>query len=194
MENERLTLLFPKHSTERLMRKFGRTSSSISAQACALGLKKDPSQGYPGPDRNSRKWTEKEIAFLKKHYKRMKYLDVAAKLRRSSSSVNLKVQSLGFIKNKNKVWAVKEKKQLKKIYHQHTRKEVAEIFGCTLSSLSKQVRKLAIPGKYRLWTNAEIRYLAKNYKRLTLTQIAQHVKHSTKSIYEKARKLGLRKR
>ena len=187
-ERKQLRRLYPKYSDGWLTREFGRTSSAITSQVHLLGLKKDVSKGYRGRDSNGRKWTDREIAFLRNHYKKMSLIDIAAAMGRGCNSVNIKANRLGL--KKAKVWTSQEKEQLRKIYYERSINDLTHIFSRSRDSVKRQVRKMALPRKEPLWTNVEIKYLTKNYKRMTSTEIAMHVKHSPEAVRKKAQKLG----
>ncbi len=194
-ENMRLRLLFQKRSVMSLTDEFGRTFEAIVAHARILGLKKDASKGYRGPDRTWRKWTTKDIDFLREYHKSMSYLDIAAAMGRNRNSVAIESRRLGLRGfRKEQGWADEKKEQLKKIYREHSIKELAEIFGCSKNAVLTQARKLALSKKVSTWTNEEIRYLTKNYRLMTSTQLAKHIKHPPQMIRVKANSLGIRKR
>lgn len=194
-ENMRLRLLFPKCSVMSLPDEFGRTFEAIAAHARILGLKKDASKGYQGPDRTWRKWTRKDIDFLRKHHKSMSYPDIAAAMGRNRNSVAIECRRLGLKGfRKENGWTAEENERLKKIYREHSIEELAKIFGRSKNAILRKAKKLALSRKVSTWTNEEIRYLTKNYMLMTSTQLAKRLKHPPQMIRVKANSLGIRKR
>jgi hypothetical protein len=190
-EHKRLSQLFPKYSSWRLMLEFGRTPAAIATRASRLGLKKDVSKGYLGRDSNWRIWTKREIVLLRMHYKKMTSSDIAALLDRSCGSVATKARNLGL--RKAKVWTTQEKELLKKIYRRRPLGEVAQIFGRSMEAVSNQARKMEIAKKARRWTKAELKYLMKNWRIKTAEELSRRIRHSPMTIRGKFRALGLKK-
>ena len=101
LESRQFRLLYPKYSTQRLIYEFDRTEPAILSRACNLGLKKDVSKGYQRPPLpNRRRWTDREIEFLRKHHKTMTYTDIADVLERSSIATGQKLLALDLKKVK----------------------------------------------------------------------------------------------
>ena len=190
-EHKRLRRLYPIHSIGRLTREFGRTANSISCQASKLGLKKDISKGYRGPEGEYRLWTDEETAFLRRHYKKLTCSDIAAAIGRGCSAVAGKLSLLGL--RKATAWTAKENELLKKVYNKRPLRELTGIFGRSHNTISKQARKLKIPKRAKPWTNPQIKYMRKNYGWMTAMEMAKHVGHSPAMIRAKARKLGFSK-
>jgi len=190
LENQRLKLLYPKYSDGWLTREFGRTAPAILTQANILGLHKDVSKGYQPPLSDWRKWTGKETVFLLKHHKTMTFSDIAAAMGRSCNSVAAKTVRLGL--KKAKFWTPEEDGRLRQIYRQRSLEELSKIFKRAPGTVFTRARKLEIPKRARPWSKKELKYLAKNYHKMPLDQLAQQLNHSAIVISHKALQLGLR--
>ena len=195
LEDRQLKLLYPKYSDLRLVREFGRTAKALSARAGNLGLKKDVSKGYQRLLSGWRKWTGKEIGFLRKHYKTMMFSDIAAAMGRSCGSVGAKANRLGL--KKNKLWTTGEEKRLRQLYPKYSFKELAKEFNCSRYGLRVHAKKMGLPRKALpisgyTWSRKEIKYLTKNYHLMPADQLTKCGKHSIHAIRQRARELGLR--
>jgi DNA-binding CsgD family transcriptional regulator len=190
IENQRFRLLYPKYSIRWLIRNFGRTSSAILTQACILGLHKDAQKGYRFPLSDWKKWTNKEINFLKKHYKIMTFTQVADAMGRSCNSIATRIARMGI--KKAKFWTPKEDDRLRRIYRRHSLEELSKIFKRAPGTVFTRARKLKIPKRARPFSSEELKYLTKNYHLMPVDQIAQKLNRLTIVVAQKARKLGLK--
>ncbi len=188
-ENRRLRRLYPVHSNRRLAHEFGRTAQAVAGQAFLLGLKKLVSEGSRRGSAGWKKWSPKDIDFLRRHYKKMTFPDIAATMGRSCASVAVKAECLGL--KKIKVWTAEEKELLGKSYPGRTLKGLGDTFGCLEGVVSYQAKKMGISKKLRLWTDAEIKYLRENYGLMSSAQLAKYIGRSPRTVQVKASALGL---
>ncbi len=191
LENQRLMLLFPKYPDLRLAREFDRTLHAITNQAYNFGLKKDVSKGYQPPLSNQKKWTDKETGFLLKHYKTMRFSEIADALGRTCYSVDTKAKRLGL--KKDTLWTPKEEQRLRQLYSKHSLAELAKEFNRSVYLISLHAKKLGITGKEHPWSKDEIKYLIRNYRLVPADRLAEKLtRHPVNSIFHKARELGIR--
>jgi hypothetical protein len=190
-EKQRLILLYPKYSNRWLSRKFCRTSSSITTMADKLGLHKDYEKGYRRPLHDERKWTDRDINFLKKHYKTMTFTQIGDALMRTCASVSHQVKRQGL--KKARPWKPEEDDKLRQIYNKHSLEDLTKIFNRFQYAIYKRARKLKLPKRARQFSKKEIRYIKKKSHLIPLGQIAKELGRSISVVTHKAHSLGLKK-
>jgi len=99
-KEEKLKQLYPMHSNKEIAKILGLTPNQVGYKAYELDLRKDKGFRRVILDKNWKKrkdlWTEKEIALLKRLYKKGKTISEIAKvLQRSSTAVSSKAYELG---------------------------------------------------------------------------------------------------
>lgn len=116
--DEDITLLIKLYSTttnKNLAIKLDKSLSSVEKKGNQLGLSKDKEFRKEINKRNAslnsrcKIWTNKEITFLKKNYKKMSGKEIAKRLNRTYASIINKCQQLGL--NKNKKYSKKNYKK-----------------------------------------------------------------------------------
>ncbi len=189
-EKQRLILLYPKYSNRWLARKFERTSSSITSRADKLGLHKDYEKGYRRPLHDERKWTEREIKFLKKHYKTMTFTQIGDVLMRTNASVSHQVKRQGL--KKVRPWTAEEDNKLRQIYNKQPLEKLTKVFNRLQYAIYKRARKLEIPKRARQFSKKETKYLLKNYQKIPAERIAEELGRSISVVKQRAKSLGLK--
>ena len=80
---------FKEIGVAEMAKKLGRSAGSVSGKAHALGLTKKRTSG-----RSYKNWTESELSFLEDNINKKSTSTIAKKLKRTSSSVTSKIQTL----------------------------------------------------------------------------------------------------
>ena len=116
-----------------------RTKTSIIRKASSMGI--------ANKDRcpNGRKWSSKEIAYLKKWYNVKPNSEIAKHLRRTSRSVGNKASELELVfhkKTQDKPWTEKEVAYLEKMYYKHGTDYIAKKLHRTITSVRKKAANL----------------------------------------------------
>ncbi len=102
-------------------------------------------------------------------------------------------------KTKDKKWTKEEDEFLIK-HNDLPRKEVADLIGRTLSSVSNRYRilglkrpRILINEKQEAWSEDDLQYLRDNYYNFSKKELAKKLRRTTSAIQNKANKLGLKK-
>lgn|GEM_PF-6553075 len=92
-------------------------------------------------------WSEEEVQFLKKNYKKMTYYKIAKVLGKSYSSVYMKAYRLQLKKRKKNYWSVEEDRFIIENYPRMSVREIADALGRSKTSVSSKIKELRKQGK-----------------------------------------------
>ncbi|MBI4427704.1 MAG: hypothetical protein HY562_01145 [Ignavibacteriales bacterium] len=91
-----------------------------------------------------RKWTEEEIRFLKKHYKRNGRKFVADYLRRTQTSVAGQARQLGVLAEEHRPWTVFEDRYIRKNYGTKKSRSIAHTLRRSVHSVRARASKFKL--------------------------------------------------
>lgn len=147
-----------------------------------------------------RKWTEKEIEYVKKWYCKKPTAEIAKHLDRTEVSIRHKADRLGMSDKANCIrgeqWTDKELKYLKLWYGKKTVQEIASSLQRTQHSVQAKAQRLGITDsdkrvEGRPWTDKEMEYLERKYEKESSRNIAAKLKRTVNSVRRKAQSMGL---
>ncbi len=137
-----------------------------------------------------KRWTKKEIEFLKNNCKNVLYRDIAKMLGRTKSGVNRRAYLLN-LDGKKVMWTNKEVDFLKNNCGVMSYKDIAKKLGRTSNSVNHKAFRLNLVGIVD-WTKEEIEFLKKNYKTMLYRDVAKRLGKTYKSVAMKTSRLNLR--
>jgi len=147
-----------------------------------------------------RKWTKKEVEFLKKNYGKMSNKEIAKRLNRSYGSIQPKAKELGL---KFEYWTKRQINLLRELYPNESNKKISKIIKKNLSAINHMAKRLglkkdkkALSKIYREgkgWTEYKVKYLIENYPRGNTKEIAKRLKKKVGAIIAMAGYLGIKK-
>ncbi len=152
--------------------------------------------GLPKRTDEWRSWSDKETAYLIRHYKSKTLRELSAILGRKISSILGKAKNLNLTEGTPKTkWTADEINIVKKYYNQWSPAKIATKIGRTPGAIKQKAIALNLSDSVPRWTAEEIGILKKYYKILSTGKIAQKLTGRTlDSIRQKGIELGLRKR
>jgi len=175
---------YPIKGPTYVARKLGKTFSSVLAKAMRMGLRR----------KDFRKWSEWEIRYLKRNYRKKTARSIARTLKRSMDAIHIKAKHLHLIQPPAPAWTEEEKKLLIELFPNpnYSIAEIAQRLGRPEKGITKQARKLRLKRKF-FWTKEEHRFLARNYSRMTLREIARHLGKTERSVQHYANRHNFRR-
>ncbi len=179
-EEELLIKEFPAKTNKELTEMFNRSEKSIIQHAHTLNLHKD----------NQTLWKDDEVDFLKNHYNvDMTPLEIAKKLKRSTSSVKGKAFSIGLADNVE--WAQWQIDYLIDNYCYKTNEEIGKKIGRSGQAVSYKAFDLSLSINEN-WTDDEINIVKTNYLNKTMNELQRLLPGKTKGdILAYCHKIGL---
>ena len=94
------------------------------------------------PKRSKRRWTDKEIAFMKDYYGVLPAKEIAERLDRSYDAIRNKASELGI--TKDNTWSDKEIALLKALYGRMPASEIAKILDKTEAAIYHKASRLSL--------------------------------------------------
>ncbi len=88
-----------------------------------------------------KRWTKKEIEFLRKNYPKMETENISSQLKKSPNSITKKASRIGL---KKQIWADEEEQYLKENYNKKIRKDLAKELNKTIDSVAQRLSKLRL--------------------------------------------------
>lgn len=179
-EEELLIKEFPAKTNKELTEMFNRSEKSIIQHAHTLNLHKD----------KQTLWKDDEVDFLKNHYNvDMTPLEIAKKLKRSTSSVKGKAFSIGLADNVE--WAQWQIDYLIDNYCYKTNEEIGKKIGRSGQAVSYKAFDLSLSINEN-WTDDEINIVKTNYLNKTMNELQRLLPGKTKGdILAYCHKIGL---
>ena len=179
-EEELLIKEFPAKTNKELTEMFNRSEKSIIQHAHTLNLHKD----------KQTLWKNDEVDFLKNHYNvDMTPLEIAKKLKRSTSSVKGKAFSIGLADNVE--WAQWQIDYLIDNYCYKTNEEIGKKIGRSGQAVSYKAFDLSLSINEN-WTDDEINIVKTNYLNKTMNELQRLLPGKTKGdILAYCHKIGL---
>jgi outer membrane biogenesis lipoprotein LolB len=154
--------------------------------------------GLQGRNDDPQPWSDKETAFLIRHYQTKTRQELSTILGRTASSIHIQAIQLNLkdIIPPRLRWTHSENNVIKKYYKKWPTKRIAAKLGRTVGTVQKQAGVLGLwTRKYRPWTADEMDTIKKYYNILSNKKIAEKLKNRTpEAVKRKGIKLGLRKR
>ncbi|MBQ8993958.1 MAG: hypothetical protein IJ085_07605 [Turicibacter sp.] len=143
-----------------------------------------------------RKWTEKEILFLKENFSNMTDKELGEALNRSKGSIERKREQLNLYKSKMNFKVTSEIEE-EIINSDLPRADAIKFFSKKYPLSKNQIeyifKKNGIKSDCnKKWTNEEIEFIIDTHGELSVGEVASILKRSPTSVYKKKFKLGLR--
>mgnify|MGYP006278614541 CR=1 FL=1 len=95
------------------------------------------------------KWVDREVEFLKNHYKNLTYKEIGNFLNRSYKSVSRKAEDLGLKKKENRLWTESENQFLLVNYNKIPPIKIAQILNRTYAAVINRAESLDLYVDYR---------------------------------------------
>lgn len=152
-----------------------------------------------------RKWTEKEIKYLKENYPHKNASDFK-KLNRTINAIHSKAAKLGIRKKIHfswgspcRFWTRDELKKLKKLYPMGDTEVLVKIFNRTSAAIRGMANEIGIKkkcrgGHYRYWTQQEEKFLLENYHKYSIKELAGKLGRTYNSVSVKVYTMKLEKK
>jgi hypothetical protein len=93
-------------------------------------------------------WTDKEVCFLREHYKDMTGRELGDVLGRTPDAVQLKASAIGLSKPLKGAWSEEEEKYLKRMYLTLTIKQLADRLDRTEYSVKRKLQRMDLNKYY----------------------------------------------
>ena len=142
-----------------------------------------------------RRWTEDEIAFLKRKYNGTNASELAEVLNWTPRSVKSKASSLGIVERG--VWTSQDDAFLRENYLTLGAKECAKRLGRSLSAVHTRIREIgggrASIGPRVDWTKEELDYLRENYQTKSLDELTATLGRTKNAVLVRGQMLGVRR-
>jgi len=143
-----------------------------------------------------KKWTEDELEYLKKHYGKKSFEEIADALGRTVSAVQSKGPQLG-LSAQDYLWTEEEEQFLRENYLRLGAEECAKQLGRTVMAVHGKIRKTgggrpSIGPKVE-WTEQELDFLRENYQRLPWGELAEKLGRTEQAIQVRANMLGMQR-
>jgi len=139
-----------------------------------------------------KRWTEKEVEFLKKNYKDVSCDKVSKVLRRSCISIWAKAQKLQLYKMNHRIWNDEEIDYLKNNCKTMFYRKIGEILGKSYKAINMKAWKLGLYKDRVTWNSKETEFLRNNYTTIPPIKISEYLNKNYRSIITKANSLGLK--
>jgi len=143
-----------------------------------------------------KRWTQKEVEYLTKHYGKKGVEEIAEALGRTASAVQSKAPQLG-LSAQNNLWTEEEEQFLKENYLSLGAEECARRLGRTASAVHGKIR-LVGGGRPSIgprveWSEGELEFLRQNYQRLSWEEMQEQLGRTEQAIQVRASMLGLQR-
>lgn len=146
----------------------------------------------------SKRWTEGELNYLEKNYKKMSAIEISEQLNRSHYSVLHKAKRIGLAEKRN-YWDEDDEIYLEYFAFEGDSKlsVASEFLDRSTNAVGLRLTKLrANRTDYYIrkpWTEKEDEFIKNNYKSISYALIAMRFNRTHKAVMERARDLGLKK-
>jgi hypothetical protein len=147
-----------------------------------------------------KRWTSKQIKFLRENYPDYTDKQLAEKLKKTLSATRHKIFRLDLVRNKHKKRTKTEIARFIRLYPHTPNPILAGKFGRTHATIRTYAKLLGLRKKYpvgtkgRLWSKKENHLLMKWYPTRTTDVIAGKLSRSIYAVINKAYKLGIIKK
>jgi hypothetical protein len=143
-------------------------------------------------------YSKEDLKFIRENIATMKLTEMASHLGRKFDTLRIKVSRMGLSEQRLysfKAFTKEEVNFLLENGNKLTLAELATQTGRSFDSISKKLwllgKKAANPRGFERLTDSEIKYLKKNYQKMTMSKLAEKLNKSNSAISKKLEKLGL---
>ncbi len=139
-----------------------------------------------------RKWTYREVEFLKANYSSMTINRIAKVLNRGKASIHYKAKALDLV-DIHRFWTNAEKTYVLDNYERGKSEQIAKHLRKSVNGVRHTAQVLGLTAKSKRWTEEDIEYLRNNYpdKTKPLAVMAEDLKTSVPALKSAAQKHGI---
>lgn len=173
---------YPTSSPEEIAKDLdNRSLASIKGKAWELGLTQ------------KRAWTAEEDNLIREYHLRLSWKEIAKRLNRSISGVQLRARALGLKQKGPRSWTDREDEFLRAHWSEPDAGELAEQLDRTVVAVLSRAHKLGLLDKRNWWTEQDEAFLLEHWQDRSYPWIAQQLNRPIGTVCFYAQKLGLRK-
>lgn len=176
---------YPTMDASKIAERLGRSIDSVILKAGKCGFKSN----------KFRRWEEWENRYLRRHYNEKVVSSIARTLRRTVPSVYVHAKMLRLTSPPSARWTPEERKYMEAAYPnisipikeicEHLKRPKIVIYSYA------QAKGLYRGSIYKTWTDEELKYIRKNYRRKSFKDIAKDIGLPCSAIKYRANKYGL---
>lgn len=179
---------YPTTDASKIAEQLGRSVDSVILKAGKCGYTSN----------KFRKWKEWENRYLRRHFADKTISSIARTLKRTIPSVHGHAKMIGLIISANAKWTAEERRYIESSYPNTSipLKEICNHLNRPKTAIYSyaQAKGLYRGPMYRQWTDEELKYLRKNYRRKSFKDIANHLGLCRHAVEYRANKHGLYRR
>lgn len=181
-----------KMTNKEIAEKLDRNIGSIAKLIPEMGLERK---------KPHKKWQDSEVQFLKDNVSTMTNKELSKALNRNINSVAAKIAELDLANTirysgGRKKWQDSEIQFMKDVADKMTNKEIAEILGRSIGSVSLKICQMGLTRKNvkKPWTEEDVNFLQENIKRMTYVEMGNKLGRTADCVRAKAKNLGIDKK
>ena len=160
-------------SISDVAKEIGKSESTVASKLKREGFNIKEHRGYVTKIPKPNAWTQKEIAYLKRHAGKKTSIEIAKKINRSRLAVKVKATRLGLTLEKNP-WSEEQTETLYQLHEAgYSTRQISEHIGRSIDSVRVKMRACLLETNY-IWSEEDVAYLHEQKRKgISFSEISQ---------------------